>query len=122
MQSSTAFASSPASASSSQRYSNPVGIGSPTSSIYGAPNLPSSSTNPQQQLRDSRVPSSSHVPSLQQQLFGANVPSSGGGILDRSLNRTKGAEVALNGFAFLLSEIVSYSQSRVDSVTDLERR
>jgi hypothetical protein len=44
------------------------------------------------------------------------------GILDRPLNKGKGAEVSLSAFAFLLAEVVSYSQSRVDSVTDLERR
>lgn len=30
--------------------------------------------------------------------------------------------MALNAFAFLLAEMVSYSQSRVDSVSDLEQR
>ncbi|KAI9638391.1 NO signaling/Golgi transport ligand-binding domain-containing protein [Dioszegia hungarica] len=44
------------------------------------------------------------------------------GILDRPLNKGKGAEVGMSAFAFLLAEVVSYSQSRVDSVTDLERR
>ena len=43
-------------------------------------------------------------------------------ILDRPLNKTKGQEVSLSAFAFLLAEVISYSQSRVDSVNDLERR
>jgi len=81
----------------------------------------SSSTTSLPSKRDSRTPSQPHPPSLQQQLFGAS-PQPTAGILDRPLNRTKGAEVGLNAFAFLLAEVVSYSQSRVDSVTDLERR
>lgn len=76
--------------------------------------------------RDSfRPPSGPSYPSsLQQQLFGppSTAPSQHVSILDRPLNKTRGAEVALPAFAFLLSEMVSYSQSRVDSVTDLERR
>lgn len=64
--------------------------------------------------------------SLQQQLFGGGAANTAGqgpaSILDRPLNRAKGAEVSLGAFAFLFSEIVAYSQSRVDSVTDLERR
>ncbi|ORX39782.1 ER to Golgi transport-related protein [Kockovaella imperatae] len=120
MQSSTAFAapppappSIPSSSSTSARYSSSIGIGAP------------SSAGPSTQPRDSRIPSSasSHVPSLQQQLFkGTSIPTPSAGILDRSLNRTKGAEVALNAFAFMLSEIVSYSQTRSDSVLDLEKR
>ena len=44
-----------------------------------------------------------------------------GGILDRPIKRTAG-EVNLSAFAFLLSEIVSYSQGRVKSVSNLENR
>lgn len=43
-------------------------------------------------------------------------------ILDRNVNRTRGAEVSMGAWAFLFGEIVSYSQGRVDSVTDLEGR
>ncbi|ORY33720.1 ER to Golgi transport-related protein, partial [Naematelia encephala] len=75
---------------------------------------PSSSSTTKRDSRPAQPPSS-----LQQQLFSN---STHGGILDRPLNRTRGAEVALGAFAFLLSEVVAYSQSRVDSVTDLERR
>lgn len=62
--------------------------------------------------------------SLQQQLFGpspagANAPLN---IIDRPLAKTKGAEVAMGAWAFLFAEIVAYSQSRVDSVSDLEAR
>jgi hypothetical protein len=42
--------------------------------------------------------------------------------LDRPLNKTKGAEVGLAAWAFLLAEIIAYSQTRVDSVSDLEKR
>lgn len=55
--------------------------------------------------------------------YGQGASSSGGqSILDRPLNKTKGAEVSLGAFAFLLAEIIGYSQGRVDSVNDLERR
>ena len=110
------------STSSSQQYfSGPPGgpVQSQSSSIYGNP---PPSAGPSNSERASRVASFSQSQSLQQQLFGGQPSGISGGILDRPLNRTRGAEVSLNAFAFLLSEIVSYSQSRVDSVTDLERR
>lgn len=62
-------------------------------------------------------------PSLQQQLFGP--PAAGAAppsIVDRPLARTKGAEVAVGAWAFMFAEIVAYSQSRADSVSDLEAR
>lgn len=65
-----------------------------------------------------RDPRHSPHPSLP---AGAPVPTSAN-ILERNLNRTKGAEVAASSWAFMFAEIVSYSQSRVDSVADLERR
>lgn len=43
------------------------------------------------------------------------------GILDRPLSKTKG-EVALSSFSLLFSEIVQYSQNRVLSIGDLERK
>lgn len=43
------------------------------------------------------------------------------GILDRQLPRNKG-EVSMSSFSFLFSEIVQYSQNRVTSVADLERK
>ncbi|TXT04982.1 hypothetical protein VHUM_03802 [Vanrija humicola] len=43
-------------------------------------------------------------------------------ILDRQLNRSRGAEVSLSAWSFLFAEIVAYSQSHVDSVADLEKR
>mmetsp|Transcript_11736 Transcript_11736/g.17779 ORF Transcript_11736/g.17779 Transcript_11736/m.17779 type:complete len:194 (+) Transcript_11736:75-656(+) len=43
------------------------------------------------------------------------------GILDRPLTKPKG-EVSLSSFAFLFSEIVQYSQNRVTSIGDLERK
>ncbi|GMK56016.1 hypothetical protein CspeluHIS016_0210720 [Cutaneotrichosporon spelunceum] len=53
----------------------------------------------------------------------ASLPNSGTvNILERPLNRTRASEVALAAWAFMLAEIISYSQSRVDSVNDLEKR
>lgn len=55
----------------------------------------------------------------------ATSPGAKGGemnILDRPINKSRGIEVGLPAWAFLFSEIVSYSQTRVDSVADLEKR
>lgn len=62
--------------------------------------------------------------SLQQQLFGPSPASANAhlNIVDRPLAKTRGAEVAVGAWAFLFAEIVAYSQSRVDSVSDLEAR
>lgn len=62
--------------------------------------------------------------SLQQQLFGPSPASASAhlNIVDRPLAKTRGAEVAVGAWAFLFAEIVAYSQSRVDSVSDLEAR
>ncbi|RKP01544.1 hypothetical protein CXG81DRAFT_29722 [Caulochytrium protostelioides] len=43
-------------------------------------------------------------------------------LLDRPLNKTKGAEVSLSAFAFLYSEMLQYSQRRVSGIQDLEKR
>jgi hypothetical protein len=55
---------------------------------------------------------------------GTPVPpqASGAGIIERPLNRARGAEVALSAWAFLFAETVAYSQSRADTVSDLEKR
>ena len=46
-----------------------------------------------------------------------------GGILTQSLARPQGnGEVSLSAFALLFSELVQYTQNRVSSVSDLERR
>ncbi|WWC61234.1 uncharacterized protein I303_103815 [Kwoniella dejecticola CBS 10117] len=109
-------------------------------SLYGSSQNPSSSTinnanvnpNRRESARSSIIPSQQGSSSLQQQLFGSVGGGGGAGsasnqqqylnILDRPLNKTKAFEVALSSWAFMFSEIVSYSQSRVDSVTDLEKR
>jgi hypothetical protein len=78
-------------------------------------NLSTSSLSPQTQAQNSVNRQSS----LHQQLF---QQTQNGGILDRPLNKSKGAEVSMGAWAFMFAEIVSYSQSRVDSVTDLEKR
>ncbi|RUS24249.1 NO signaling/Golgi transport ligand-binding domain-containing protein [Jimgerdemannia flammicorona] len=42
--------------------------------------------------------------------------------LERSLNKTKGAEVSLSAFAFMFSEMLQYAQKRVQGIQDLERK
>jgi hypothetical protein len=49
-------------------------------------------------------------------------PSSRPNIYDRSLNKTRTAEVSASAFAFLFSEVVQYMQKRVSGIDDLERR
>lgn len=49
-------------------------------------------------------------------------PPAGASILERPLNKSKGSEVSLSAWSFLFAEIVAYSQGRVDSVADLEKR
>lgn len=68
--------------------------------------------------------SSSYLASQYPSLSSTMIPSSTPpvSILDRPLNKTRGAEVGMGAWAFLYAEIVSYSQSRVDSVADLEKR
>ncbi|TFK76673.1 TRAPP I complex [Pluteus cervinus] len=43
-------------------------------------------------------------------------------IYERNLNKTRFAEVSLSSFAFLFSELVQYTQKRVNGINDLERR
>ncbi|KIK04317.1 hypothetical protein K443DRAFT_648742 [Laccaria amethystina LaAM-08-1] len=43
-------------------------------------------------------------------------------IYDRNLNKTRGTEVSASAFAFLFSEVVQYTQKRVNGINDLERR
>lgn len=43
-------------------------------------------------------------------------------IYDRQLNKTRTAEVSLSAYAFLFSEIIQYTQKRVNGIGDLERR
>ncbi|EXX61098.1 NO signaling/Golgi transport ligand-binding domain-containing protein [Rhizophagus diaphanus] len=43
-------------------------------------------------------------------------------IVERNLNKTKGAEVGLGAFAFLFSEMLQYAQKRVHGIQDLERK
>lgn len=43
-------------------------------------------------------------------------------IYDRPLTKGKGKEVNLSAFAFLFAETVRYTQSRVDSIGDLEKK
>ncbi|WVQ77979.1 hypothetical protein IAT38_000060 [Cryptococcus sp. DSM 104549] len=120
--------SAPTPSSASSRFSLPSSVASPSPSLYGHAQNPSTSTAtgvPNPNRRESSRASIIQPSSLQQQLFGggatpaASAPQS---ILDRPLNKTKGAEVGLAAWAFLFAEVVAYSQSRVDSVSDLEAR
>ncbi|KAI8096872.1 NO signaling/Golgi transport ligand-binding domain-containing protein [Halteromyces radiatus] len=43
-------------------------------------------------------------------------------ILDRNLNKTRGAEVSLSAQSFLFSEMLQYTQKRVNGIQDLERK
>ncbi|KAG8781619.1 TRAPP subunit trs31 [Serendipita sp. 401] len=43
-------------------------------------------------------------------------------IYDRPLNKTKTSEVSLAAFAFLFSEMIQYTQKRVNGIADFERR
>lgn len=81
-------------------------------SLYSYSTNTSSSTIAQQRLAST----SRHSPH-------PSLPASASSnILERPLNRTRGSEVSLAAWAFMLAEIISYSQSRVDSVNDLEKR
>ncbi|TFK30684.1 transporter particle subunit trs31 [Coprinopsis marcescibilis] len=64
------------------------------------------------------------APSIHSQLSTQKVPLNrpGPSIYDRPLNKSRGAEVSVSAFAFLLSEIVQYTQKRVNGINDLERR
>ncbi|OZJ06404.1 hypothetical protein BZG36_00669 [Bifiguratus adelaidae] len=54
---------------------------------------------------------------------GVNVPQSKvKPILERHLNKTKGAEVSLSAFTFLFSEVLQYTQKRVNGIQDLEKK
>ncbi|KAF7727002.1 TRAPP subunit trs31 [Apophysomyces ossiformis] len=46
----------------------------------------------------------------------------GKGILERNLNKTKGTEVSLSAQNFLFSEMLQYTQKRVNGIQDLERK
>jgi hypothetical protein len=58
----------------------------------------------------SAPPSATHKPALRPNIY------------DRSLNKTRTAEISASAFAFLFSEIVQYTQKRVSGINDLERR
>lgn len=45
-----------------------------------------------------------------------------GVIVERPYNKTLRSEVALSSYAFLISEMIAYSQTRVDSIAELETR
>ncbi|TDL28930.1 TRAPP I complex [Rickenella mellea] len=54
--------------------------------------------------------------------IGAGKLGSRPNIYDRSLSKTRTSDVSLSAFAFLFSEIVQYTQKRVNGINDLERR
>ncbi|CAG8529639.1 8846_t:CDS:2 [Paraglomus brasilianum] len=43
-------------------------------------------------------------------------------VVERNLNKTRSAEVGLSAFAFLFSEMLQYTQKRVQGIQDLERK
>ncbi|WVW83225.1 hypothetical protein I302_105243 [Kwoniella bestiolae CBS 10118] len=96
-------------------------LASSSTSLYSTSQNPSSSTinnnpNRRESARSSIVP-------IQQQLFGGTAQPQGNvNILDRSINKTKGSEMALSAWAFIFAEVIAYSQSRSDSIADLEKR
>ena len=78
-------------------------------SVLASPELlsPTSSPSPRFSLSSTPAP---HRP--------ANRPN----IYDRSLNKSRSAEISASAFAFLFSEMVQYTQKRVSGINDLERR
>ncbi|WVQ71526.1 hypothetical protein IAR50_001065 [Cryptococcus sp. DSM 104548] len=99
-------------------------IPSPGPSLYSHSHSPSAATLATANLSRRESARASQPSSLQQQLFGSSTPAPLGpqNIQDRPLGKTKSAEVGLGAWSFLFAEIVAYSQSRVDSVSDLEAR
>ena len=62
------------------------------------------------------------VPSVNTTGTGPAKPPVRPNIYDRNLNKTRTTEVSAAAFAFLISEVVQYTQKRVTGITDLERR
>ncbi|KAJ3480153.1 hypothetical protein NLI96_g8554 [Meripilus lineatus] len=62
------------------------------------------------------------VPSVNTTATGPSKPTLRPNIYDRNLNKTRTTEVSAAAFAFLISEVVQYTQKRVTGITDLERR
>ncbi|KAH6917137.1 transporter particle subunit trs31 [Coprinopsis sp. MPI-PUGE-AT-0042] len=62
------------------------------------------------------------APSIQSSLSTVKPYRPGPSIYDRPLNKSRGVEVSASAFAFLFSEIVQYTQKRVNGINDLERR
>ncbi|KAI5455529.1 Trafficking protein particle complex subunit 31 [Naganishia albida] len=103
-----------ASSSSSSRFSVPT-ITSPSSS----------STSSRAPVPPAKQRQSSYIASQLTNLSISGAPSAPPpltSIVDRPVNRMRGAEVGMAAWAFLYSGIVAYSQSRVDSVVELEKR
>ncbi|ODO03364.1 BET3 family protein [Cryptococcus wingfieldii CBS 7118] len=97
---------------------------SPSPSLYSHSHSPSASTLAAANQNRRESARASQPSSLQQQLFGSSTPAPLGpqNIQDRPLGKSKLAEVGLGAWSFLFAEVVAYSQSRVDSVSDLEAR
>lgn len=93
-----------------------------SASLYSySANTSTSTVSQQQRALGASASRHSPHPSLPPSSLGAAVPNAAN-ILERPLNRTRTQEVSLAAWAFMLAEIISYSQSRVDSVNDLEKR
>jgi hypothetical protein len=108
---------------SSSRYATPPSStqshSQQPSGSYGPP-PPITKRDSQPLTQTNRLSSIPGSLSIQHQLFGQS--SAPQGILDKPLNRTKGAEISMAAWSFLFAEIISYCQSRVDSISDLEQK
>ncbi|EIM92709.1 TRAPP complex subunit trs31 [Stereum hirsutum FP-91666 SS1] len=62
------------------------------------------------------------APSISTTIGGPSKPLSRPNIYDRPLNKSRTAQVSASSFAFLFSELVQYTQKRVNGINDLERR
>lgn len=106
----------------------PAAASSSSSSRFSVPTI----TSPSSSSTSSRAPAppakqrqSSYIASQLTNLSISGAPSAPPpltSIVDRPVNRMRGAEVGMAAWAFLYSGIVAYSQSRVDSVVELEKR
>lgn len=89
-------------------------------SMFGG--SPASSTTPSTPPSTSKRQPSYLSSQLTNLSLGASAPPPSQSIIDRPLNRMRGAEVGMAAWAFLYSGIIAYSQNRVDSVVELENR
>ncbi|KAK4518466.1 uncharacterized protein ATC70_008684 [Mucor velutinosus] len=61
-------------------------------------------------------------PSMQSSVYSEQRITRAKSILEKNLNKSKGAEVSLSAQTFLFSEMLQYAQKRVNGIQDLERK